>query len=422
MTAFDRFDRFEREIPELMDELAPTRRPDYFDDMLQATARTRQRPAWSALERWLPMGEIARTVPRPTMPWRPIVLFVVLTLIVLAGVLVVAGSQRRLPAPFGPAANGAIVFANAEGDILSGDPKTGVAATLIGGTTIDVDPRFSNDGRRLVFERRVEGQSQHAVWIANSDGADAHQLLAPAGPIDWLQWSPDGERFVLSRATDPFGVLTLVDANNGSTSQVDLEMEFSSAAWRPNHDQLLLTTEVEGQDRPTIAFYLLGADGTGLRQIVGSTSIVNQPAMSPDGSTLAYPTWDSGAEGRIHIIDIDTGRETPIDFAPDFAFTDLEPVFSPDGTKLLVSRYDTDGYRPTILPADGRGEPLPLGVHHLDGSDGANVSFSPDGTQVLATYQDDGTTWLYDTSTGEGRKLDWVLPRSSSASWQRVAP
>ena len=89
MTASDRLDRFEREIPELMDSLAPTRRPDYFDDMLLATARTRQRPAWSALERWLPMGEIARSVPRPVLPWRPIVLFVVLTLIVLAGVLAV---------------------------------------------------------------------------------------------------------------------------------------------------------------------------------------------------------------------------------------------------------------------------------------------------------------------------------------------
>ena len=52
MTAFD---RFERAIPELMTELAPSHVPDYFDDLLQQTARTRQRPAWSALERWLPM-------------------------------------------------------------------------------------------------------------------------------------------------------------------------------------------------------------------------------------------------------------------------------------------------------------------------------------------------------------------------------
>ena len=60
------FDRFERDIPRLMDDLAPSRLPDYFDDMLRATARTAQRPAWRSLERWLPMGEIARAVPGPT--------------------------------------------------------------------------------------------------------------------------------------------------------------------------------------------------------------------------------------------------------------------------------------------------------------------------------------------------------------------
>ena len=199
-------------------------------------------------------------------------------------------------------------------------------------------------------------------------------------------------------------------------------MDRSAVAWRPNHDQLLLTTDEPGPDRPTISFFLVGADGTGLRQVVGSPSVVNQPAMSPDGSMLAYPTWDDGAEGRIQILAIDSGQESPIDFAPEFAFTDLEPVYSPDGTKLLVSRYDIDGYRPTILPADGHGAVRPLGDHHLDGSNGAIVSFSPDGTQVLATYQDDGTTWLYDANTGEGRKLDWVLPRGTAASWQRVAP
>ena len=43
MTAFD---RIEPRIPELMDELAPAQVPDYFDDMLRQTARTRQRPAW----------------------------------------------------------------------------------------------------------------------------------------------------------------------------------------------------------------------------------------------------------------------------------------------------------------------------------------------------------------------------------------
>ncbi|MEX1168850.1 MAG: hypothetical protein WEE50_01780, partial [Chloroflexota bacterium] len=53
-------DRFERQLPVLLTELAEPRTPDYLDDLLWQTANTSQRPAWSLLERWLPMLDIAR--------------------------------------------------------------------------------------------------------------------------------------------------------------------------------------------------------------------------------------------------------------------------------------------------------------------------------------------------------------------------
>ena len=91
-----------------------------------------------------------------------------------------------------------------------------------------------------------------------------------------------------------------------------------------------------------------------------------------------------------------TGR----DFSPSFDYTDLSPVFSPDGSKLMVERYDVDGYRLTMLSIDGREAPVAMGVHHPESTNGARAIFSPDGTKVLATYQDDRTTWLLDTTTG----------------------
>ena len=64
------FDRIEPRLPELIDDLGAATVPDYFDDMLQRATQSRQRPAWSSLERWLPMGVIARPLPRPSLPWR----------------------------------------------------------------------------------------------------------------------------------------------------------------------------------------------------------------------------------------------------------------------------------------------------------------------------------------------------------------
>ena len=107
MTAFD---RIEQRMPELMAELAPASVPDYFDDMLRQTGRTRQRPAWASLERWLPMDVAARPAAFRAPALRPLVILLLIGLLIAGGVLLYAGSQRtRLPAPFGPARNGLIV-------------------------------------------------------------------------------------------------------------------------------------------------------------------------------------------------------------------------------------------------------------------------------------------------------------------------
>ena len=47
--------RFESDLSDLLAELAPRRTPDYRDDVVRQTARTRQRPAWTFPERWLPV-------------------------------------------------------------------------------------------------------------------------------------------------------------------------------------------------------------------------------------------------------------------------------------------------------------------------------------------------------------------------------
>jgi hypothetical protein len=108
MTAFD---RIEPRLPELMAELAPASVPDYFDDMLRQTGRTRQRPAWASLERWLPMDVVARPTILQAPALRPLLVLLLIGLLIAASVVFYAGSQQtRMPAPFGPARNGSMFF------------------------------------------------------------------------------------------------------------------------------------------------------------------------------------------------------------------------------------------------------------------------------------------------------------------------
>src|SRR5262245_43116747 len=121
------FDRFERGLPELFEELAAARVPDYFDDLLTRTQATRQRPQWAFPERWSPMSALTRRFAAvPRIPWR---LGVAVALLALAALLVAvaAGVLLKAPlAPYGPAGNGQVVFVDPDGLIRAGDLATGL--------------------------------------------------------------------------------------------------------------------------------------------------------------------------------------------------------------------------------------------------------------------------------------------------------
>ena len=102
-------DRLERDLIEWFADTAAPRTPDYTPDILLRAARVRQRPRWTFLERWLPMSvtTLGRGI-AGAVPWRTVGLITVLALLVLLAVGLYAGSQRHVPAPFGPAENGRI--------------------------------------------------------------------------------------------------------------------------------------------------------------------------------------------------------------------------------------------------------------------------------------------------------------------------
>jgi hypothetical protein len=94
--------RIERELPGILGDLSAGPAPDYLDDVFGRTGRTRQRPAWSFPERWLPMADITRSRAFPSAPpWRMIVVALVIVALLAAAALVYVGNQRRLRQPRG---------------------------------------------------------------------------------------------------------------------------------------------------------------------------------------------------------------------------------------------------------------------------------------------------------------------------------
>ena len=119
----NRPDHLETELMAWFNETAPPQTSDFLGDILWQTARSSQRPAWTFLERWIPVDMTMSRVQAPTGA-RYVALLVILILITAIAVAL-AGAQRRIPTPDGPANNGVIAFTTANGDIAIGDTLTG---------------------------------------------------------------------------------------------------------------------------------------------------------------------------------------------------------------------------------------------------------------------------------------------------------
>ena len=410
-------DGFDRTVSEWLIEQGEHSSPDYLDEILARTTRTRQRPAWSSLERWLPVLSTTRFAPVARMAWLLVVFGLVFALAATA--LFIGSRTKPLPPPFGMAGNQTLLYGAADGDIYALDTATNEAHPLITGSATDGAPLVSPDGSRLIFDRQETGLVTATTMVANADGSDVRILNEPSDGLVWKTWSPDSSRLaVVGPRTGPTGLRII-----GPDIQPFLVLleqpgtrfeEFTNLMWRPNGHELLFLANP--YDNP-IGLYLIQADGTGLRTILESTAPgPAQPALSPDGTQVAYSLLN-GDHRELHVVNVDTGDDAVIDFTG--TRSDIRPRWSPDGTRLVFERYKGDTYHVAVGSADG-GQVVEIGPAQPANTGGSQAEFSQDGTKVLAFYRSDHSSWILDPADGsEIRLIDQI---ASPLTWQIAAP
>ncbi len=406
-------DGFDRTVSDWLDEQAGHGMPGYLDEILVQTTGTRQRPWWSSLERLLPMQSTIRVAQVPRMAW----LLVVLGLIIAIGtVVLVAGSSRR-QSPFGPDAQGNVLYAAADGDIYALDTSTNQVRPLIVGPTTDSDPSVSPDGTKVAFARREPGSDSVATMVASADGSNPVALPGISTRPTSMVWSPNSDRLAVVGPVDGTEGLWVIGLD-GQMNLAQLKQPGEAIAivddpqWRPNgHEIIFLGSAMDTVT--SIGLYLVQSDGSGLRPIGPPT--VDGPtrfSVSPDGTKVAY-TVGAANHGQIHVVDVDTGADRQVVF--DGTPADLRPHWSPDGTRLVFERYSGSTYQLMVGSPDG-GPVTAIGPMRPDKTGGAEVQFSPDGASIVAFYNADKTSWLLDPAGGPGTRLDYDAV--SPSSWQ----
>ena len=234
-------------------------------------------------------------------------------------------------------------------DLWEMDVPTGVERRLTSDATLDGYPAYSPDGRWLAFLSERSGTRQ--LWLLPRAGGPPQALTTDAedvylGPLSWL---PDSRGVMYTGA----GKIHVAPLSGGAARTIEFEVGLTVARWRGLRRPVLPSAgerrRVRGifdpelsPDGERIAFAALGdlwvADLTGgaPRQLTRTSTDEARPRWSPDGSRLAYVTFDENAERELRVLEVAHPARVRTIGVPPAPYYQPEFAWSPDGERMAV--------------------------------------------------------------------------------------
>ena len=192
--------------------------------------------------------------------------------------------------------------------------------TLITDTPIPIAPRWSPDGKQIVFQKRDPLDSQRGqLAMINADGTHLRQLteLPHAGRDTNPAFSPDGtsilfRRYEIINDDKKNNLICVLNLKRGDIRNIVSGIAVNPLDWSPDGKHIVFSNaDTIGGAGGTLQ--IMDADGGNLRELIpphpaGKLVISrSNPRWSPDGKQIVYQqveyTWEpfrNGFAGFVH--------------------------------------------------------------------------------------------------------------------------
>jgi acylaminoacyl-peptidase len=301
------------------------------------------------------------------------------------------------------------------------------------------DPQISPDGARIVYVRNfadvMKDRRRSNLWIISADGGDHRPLTTGKNNDHSPRWSTDGKRLVYVSNAGGSPQLWCRWMDDGQTAKLtDLAAAPSNPRWSPDGKSIAFTMHVADELKPFVQMpakpegaewadppkvirsvnyrfdgagylkdghqqlFIVAADGGAARQLTeGPHEHSSPPVWTPDGKSLVFSA-NRHTDGELdplntEIYELDV-RTRAIKALTNRKGPDEQPALSADGKRIAYVGFDDQhkGYqqhRLYVMNRDGTGvEPL---WHELD-RDVHYPVWSKDGKGVYFQYDDTGDT------------------------------
>lgn len=220
---------------------------------------------------------------------------------------------------------------------------------------------ISADGLHVAYD------ASHELYTVNIDGTHTRKITDSAtANADNPSFSPDGKQIAFERGYGIWVVGAHGGAQRNLTPDADFNHEYTEPAWSPDGKRIAFTYNDTGAGGNGV--WTMNADGSGKTELISHydqcpeinfrTMDGDQPNWSPDGRRIVFsgpPNCDNSRGRDIWTMNADgSGKANLIN---DDGTEDTSPVFSPSGTRIAFTRDDDDGYPHIVVMPAGGGAP-----------------------------------------------------------------
>jgi Tol biopolymer transport system component len=228
------------------------------------------------------------------------------------------------------------------------------AKQLTKGADPDADPRFSRDGKRILYTTLRGGFPE--VWLMNRDGSEPRFVTQGSQG----SWAPDGKSIVFIQNDQAF-VRELASGQERRVTPKEWE-RCGVPAFAPDGKHLA----VASRHLADIGIFILSLDGQENGQLKAGEACCT-PQWSPDGKRILCQT----VQGHIHQVDVDGKNWEQLTFGADVQH---DARYSPDGTMILFCR------------APAPEGPWQICLKKLDADDEDFVTITREGSNLLPDW------------------------------------